>query len=186
MTKCKEILRTEPDRVLHQYEQICASHRAIDDFRGKLLALWPILGGAAGSIALLVAEDIAKGHLLAVGLVGLLVSIGLGVYEWNQSLRCVQLTKCARKLEECMEFEPGTGQFRSLPTAFATRFTAPTSDEELQTLIENEKVEITFKSVVDHPVRMGLASGIVYGTVILGWSALFIWATAAAIVDLVS
>ena len=36
------------DLLRHQYEQICQSYYKIEEFRGRLLALWPILGGAAG------------------------------------------------------------------------------------------------------------------------------------------
>lgn len=76
------------------YDQVCASYRAIDDFRGKLLALWPILGGAAGGVALLALKDRPdKGYLWAIGLFGVFVSAGLAVYEWAQTLRCDQLKK---------------------------------------------------------------------------------------------
>jgi hypothetical protein len=32
----------------HQYEEVCRSYHAIDDFRAKLLAVLPIGGGAVG------------------------------------------------------------------------------------------------------------------------------------------
>jgi hypothetical protein len=97
----------------HQYEQVCESYRAIDDFRGKLLALWPILGGAAGGVALLAARSTNRSNLWVVGLLGFFVSVDVAMYEWNQTLRCDQLKKVARRLEEDMGLE--LAQFRTLP-----------------------------------------------------------------------
>jgi hypothetical protein len=116
--------RQRKDEMLrHQYQEVCANYRAIDDFRGKLLTLWPILGGAAGGVALLASNPANKGYLWAVGLLGLAVSLGLAVYEWNQTLRCDQLKKVGRQLEREMELE--TAQFLTLPSGFGRGIKAP-------------------------------------------------------------
>jgi hypothetical protein len=84
----------------HHYEQVCHSLQRIDEFRGRLLALWPILGGAAGGIALLASDKLRTEYLLPLGIFGILVSVGVGIYEWTQTLRCAQLKqvgKTARK-----------------------------------------------------------------------------------------
>lgn len=83
----------QDEMLRHHYEQICTSYRAIDDFRGRLLALWPVLGGAAGGIALLASKDTEASYMWAVGLRGAVVSVGLGVCEWHQTLRCDLLKK---------------------------------------------------------------------------------------------
>jgi hypothetical protein len=129
----------EMEMLRHHYEQVCVSYRAIDDFRGKLLALWPVLGGAAGGVALLINQN-GAGGLWAIAVFGFFVSIGLGVYEWHQTLRCDLIKKSARELERRMGFEIGTGQFLSLPRAFTLRQTGPPI-QELKRLIEQEDRE---------------------------------------------
>lgn len=58
------------DLLRHQYEQICQSYYKIEEFRGRLLALWPILGGAAGGIALLASGKLVD-YLFPLGIFGL-------------------------------------------------------------------------------------------------------------------
>lgn len=167
----------------HHYEQVCNSYRAIDDFRGKLLALWPVLGGTSGGVAvvLLATDRISGIYLLPIGLFGLLVSTGLAVYEWSQTLRCDQLKKSARELERLMGLDIGTGQFLSLPRGFRPSFTGPPLSE-LRHLIDQKDREREGGttspgpvSVVAFPIRVGVASLIVYGSVLLGWFGLLVW-----------
>lgn len=165
----------------HQYEQVCASYRAIDDFRGKLLALWPILGGAAGGVALLAARSTNTSNLWAVGLLGFFVSVGVAVYEWNQTLRCDQLKKVARQLEEDMGLEiaqfltlpPGfKPSVKTLPLAVMKEIVKRQDDQE-----RGRKMEPSGRRPAwwEYPVSVGVASSVVYGAVILGWMALFVW-----------
>ena len=165
----------------HQYEQVCLSYRAIDEFRGKLLALWPILGGAAGGVALLAASTTTRSNLWAVGLFGLFVSVGVAVYEWNQTLRCDQLKKVGRQLEEDMHLK--TAQFLTLPPGFRLSM-KPMSLDELKKAVKQQKDQEQGKESeslgrrpiwLKYPVSVGVASSIVYGAVILGWTALFVW-----------
>lgn len=86
------------DALRQQYEEVCDSYHAINEFRAKLLTLWPILGAAAGGLALREAPE--PPNLLALGLLGLATSVGIPIYEWNQSLRCVDLVHAATLLED--------------------------------------------------------------------------------------
>jgi hypothetical protein len=168
----------DPETLRHHYEQVCVSYRAIDDFRGKLLTLWPILGGAAGGVALLLQQN-GGGGLWAIALFGFVVSIGVGVYEWHQTLRCDLLKKSARELERRMGFGVGTGQFLSLPRAFKPARTGPPISE-IEKLIEQEDQERESrereKLLDGRVIKVGFASAIVYLSVILGWLGLFLWA----------
>jgi hypothetical protein len=164
----------------HEYQEVCANYRAIDDFRGKLLTLWPILGGAAGGVALLASSPANKRYLWAVGLLGLAVSLGLAVYEWNQTLRCDQLKKVGRQLEREMGLE--TAQFLTLPSGFRRGIKAPPI-AMLKQIVEREEQQENRKAldlpernlIREYPVRVGLASAIVYGSVILGWIGLCVF-----------
>ena len=172
------------ETVRHQYDQVCNSYRAIDDFRGKLLALWPILGGAAGGVTLLASDETSESYLWAVGLFGFFVSVGLAVYEWNQTLRCDLLKKVGRQLEREMRFEIGESQFLSVPRGYKIRAIGP-SVPELRKLIDHEEQEfrgerdLTFLESIPEirkgPLRVGFASLIVYGSVVVGWAGLFVW-----------
>jgi hypothetical protein len=153
----------------HQYEQVCTSYHAIDDFRAKLLALWPILGGAAGGVALLAPDNTNERYLGAIAVFGAFASVGLGVYEWNQSLRCDRLKQVARELEEKMHLQVGTGQFLSIPDGFTPRFSAPSlrACETTEPSGGNPKWA--------RFIRVRVASVIVYVSVILGWIGLALW-----------
>jgi hypothetical protein len=150
------------ERLRHQYEQVCASHHAIDEFRGKLLALWPILGGGAGGLALLATDQANERYLSAIGAFGLLVTLGLGIYEWHQSLRCDALKLVARGLEEKMGFPHA--QFLSLPSGFRPSTSAKSSGGS---------------KLPKYWIRPGVASWIVYGSAMLGWAGLIVVGIAA-------
>src|SRR3954447_25488653 len=81
------------------YREICASHSAIADFRAKLLALLPI--ASAGGMALLLdGSPSAEGSLLlAVGLFGFAVTIGLFMYELRGIEDCILLRTRAQHIE---------------------------------------------------------------------------------------
>jgi hypothetical protein len=197
-----------PETLRHHYEQVCENLRSIDDFRGKLLALWPILGAGAGGVALLIESDDPGALRLLAGF-GFFVSVGLGVYEWHQSLRCLLLTRTARELECLLHLKVGTGQFLSVPEGF--RFgREPPALQPLRKLITEEvqryggleardprpaassqrgeqakpqntrhakrgRVARALDRARRYPwIRVGVASGIVYGSVVVGWIALFV------------
>jgi hypothetical protein len=81
-----------------QYEEVCRSYHAIDDFRAKLLALLPIGGGAVG-VGLILGKNVPPDYLIALGLFGFVVTVGLGIYELHQGRRCRLLKGLAVELE---------------------------------------------------------------------------------------
>ena len=85
------------------YQEVSTSYHGIDDFRGKLLGLLPLASGAG--IFLLLRNDITNEseHLLAVGLFGAVVTLGLFVYELRGLQRCQKLIDLGRSMEAGLE-----------------------------------------------------------------------------------
>jgi hypothetical protein len=83
------------------YDEVCRRHDGIADFRAKLLTLLPIASGAG--IFLLVAKEpiaaTALPHLLPIGGFGILVTIGLFLYELRGIQECKALISAAKRLE---------------------------------------------------------------------------------------
>jgi len=123
------------------YEQVCNAHNGIADFRGKLLTLLPIASGAG--IFLLLSKELgaeAMPHLLAVGIYGASVTVGLFVYELVGIHRCQTLRLRGHAIEkELLKKGPG-GRFTRGREAY-WRF-----------------------------VRISVASNIIYPTVIAAWT----------------
>lgn len=97
------------------YTEVCRSYHAVDDFRAKLLALLPIVSGGGG-IFLLTNETVLKGHLLPIGLFGVLVTLGLLCFEARGLSNCGHLIEVGKKLEESLELDKGQRQFFALET----------------------------------------------------------------------
>lgn len=95
------------------YEQLCASHAALTDFRAKLLALLPIASGAGIFVLLEQAPDL--GALPAIGLFGFAVTLGLFIYEWIGIETCVELRERGARLEKELGVPPDMGQFQEDP-----------------------------------------------------------------------
>ena len=95
------------------YEQLCASHAALTDFRAKLLALLPIASGAG--IFLLLEQQPDLEALPAIGLFGFAVTLGLFVYEWIGIETCVDLRERGARLEKELRIPPDMGQFQENP-----------------------------------------------------------------------
>jgi hypothetical protein len=101
------------------YERVCESYHAIDDFRLKLLGSLPLATGAG--VLILVRGEIklgdetatsAKEFLAAIGLFGLVITLGLFAYELHGIKKCHYLIRAGQYLEE----EIGVhGQFSSRP-----------------------------------------------------------------------
>jgi hypothetical protein len=107
-----DALSASQDSLRLAYEQTCQSHAAITDFRAKLLALLPIASG--GGIFLLLGRDeqLEPDLLLAVGIFGFAVTLGLFIYEYRGIKTCVQLREYAGRLEDQLNIPEGMGQFR--------------------------------------------------------------------------
>lgn len=81
------------------YQQICAGHDGIADFRAKLLALLPIASGSALLVVLKGGFGTSEGHWMAIGLFGALIAFGLFLYELRGIHYCNSLIVAAQKLE---------------------------------------------------------------------------------------
>src|SRR5215207_11620328 len=103
--------------LLAEYTEVCRSYHGISEFRGKLLALLPIVSGAG--ISLLISKNYSfdSSHLLAVGLFGALVTLGLFFYELRGIQRCKRLITLGGELECALKIE--LGQFKDRPDRIA-------------------------------------------------------------------
>jgi hypothetical protein len=109
------------------YEQVCEAHKAVEDFKAKLLALLPIASGAG--IFLLLSDRItrdAKPHLVAIGIFGALVTVGLFLYDLRGIHRCDALIECGKELEEELQEGKSRGPFSSPQTPVLKKFVSLT------------------------------------------------------------
>jgi hypothetical protein len=102
--------KAEIENVRTEYKEVCQNHRAVTDFRGKLLTLLPLASGAG--IYILIPrqgnpDDLAPAYLIAIGLFGILVTIGLFLHELRGIEECGDLIKVGRALEEKMGLPEG-------------------------------------------------------------------------------
>lgn len=107
---------TQSERAMTEYLEICKSHHDITDFRAKLLALLPIASGT-GLFLLLTKkqEPLDISQLPAIGIFGLLVTLGLFFYELRGIQKCKALNAEAKRLEQQLGL---TGrQFSERPSA---------------------------------------------------------------------
>jgi hypothetical protein len=93
-----------------EYQEVCENHRAITDFRGKLLTLLPLVSGAG--IYILIPKqgdphDLDPKYLVAIGVFGVLVTLGLFLHELRGIDECGQLISVGRSLEEMMRLPEG-------------------------------------------------------------------------------
>lgn len=100
----------EPENLRTEYREVCQNHRAVTDFRGKLLTLLPLASGAG--VYLLIPKqanpaNVAPAYLIAIGLFGTLVALGLFFHELRGIEQCGDLIKVGRALEEKMGLPEG-------------------------------------------------------------------------------
>jgi hypothetical protein len=107
----------KPETLLGIYQEICASHNAIADFRAKLLAALPLASGVG--IFLLTDKTAATGlqvkALLPIGLFGVVVVLGLFMYELRGIQDCTFLRRRARGIEQQLKLPVATTQFNRRP-----------------------------------------------------------------------
>jgi len=105
------------------YDQLCASYRAIDDFRAKLLGFLPLVTG--GGLVLLTGkgEKAAQEFFLPIGVFGLVVTLGLFAYELYGIKKCHALINAGKVLESALTEQPG--QFRRRPRAVLGHINEP-------------------------------------------------------------
>jgi hypothetical protein len=106
-----------------EYEQICSSHQAITDFRGKLLGLLPLAAGA-GIFLLLSRSTPSTGQtqhpilLVAAGVFGATVTIGLYFYERRGMTECHLLRRRGARLERELQLKADCSRFQENPSGF--------------------------------------------------------------------
>ena len=129
------------------YDQTCATYRAIDDFRAKLLGFLPI--ASAGGVFLVVeaTESDSGGVLVAAGVFGFVVTLGLLTYEIYGIERCHYLIEYGRRLE--LDMHVPNGQFQQRP-------------REVVPIAGRWKLPVG----IDEP----LATALIYPAVLAGWA----------------
>ena len=99
--------------LLTSYTEVCKGYHAISEFRGKLLALVPIVSGTGISLLINKSYSVDSSHLPAVGAFGMLVTMGLFFYELRGIQRCKYLISIGGKLESALNMD--WGQFKDRP-----------------------------------------------------------------------
>ena len=94
------------DRVRLEYEQTLQLVSSLTEIRFKLLAFVPTI--AAFGVGFF-GKPRPAGELLAVGLIGLVATLGIFLYELRNSQIYTGAVRRARKLEETMEMPGGPG-----------------------------------------------------------------------------
>lgn len=112
------VTRKATDETLRaEYQEVCNSHLAITDFRGKLLGLLPIASGTG--IFLLLDKPIKTPDttfttfLVAAGIFGAAVTIGLFSYEYGGMRECHRLRECGKNLERKLKLESHCSRFQN-------------------------------------------------------------------------
>lgn len=96
------------------YQQICASYHGITEFRGRLLTLLPLATGT-GVFLLLQQKPQNLKYLAPIGLFGVVVTLGLFMYELRGIQRCHGLEDQGKTVEERLHLSLDEGQFRGQP-----------------------------------------------------------------------
>lgn len=111
------------------YNELCTSYRAIDDFRAKLLGIIPLVTGSAISFlfeAVQNPQEITgetKVLFAAVGVFGVLITLGLFSYEIFGIKKCHALIQAGADIETSMSIT--NGQFRNRPRNVAYLINEP-------------------------------------------------------------
>lgn len=117
---------TEEERKTLEFEygEVCRSHAATVDFRGKLLALLPIASGAA--LFLLLEQRDSDAPLAAIGIFGCAVTLGLFIYELRNIQECNELIRQGGGIEEALGVPNGMRRFKDKPKARLNGFLGAT------------------------------------------------------------
>ena len=129
------------------YDQTCASYHSIDDFRAKLLGFLPIASSGGLFLVVQATESSSSGVLVAAGVFGFVVTLGLLAYEIFGIKRCHYLIEFGRRLELDMYLQDG--QFQRRP-------------HEVVPAFGHWKLPVG----IDEP----LATALIYPAVLAGWA----------------
>jgi len=94
----REITTADHLLLLELYKQVCDTWRDVSDLRFKLLGLLPI-GTVAALIGLLSTDKLSPAIKVAFGVGGLLITIGLCIYEKNNDTNRKRLFERGRRIE---------------------------------------------------------------------------------------
>lgn len=147
------------DRLRLDYEQTTQLLRTLIDVRFRLLAFVPTISGIAVAF---VGRPRPAAELLAVGLLGLLATLGIFVYELRNTQISGVLIPRATELEKRLQ----------LPSE------SKGSDEGG---LYSERPGITVQLLGFLPVSHGLGLALVYSAAIAGWTYLAAWGALLAI-----
>jgi len=101
LKKIKNQAKTEKNENLKTaYAAVLKTHDAIADFRSKLLALLPFATGAGIFFLIKSLPPTVTIHLIAIGLSGMIVTIGLFFYELKNIQKCRTLIETGMLLEK--------------------------------------------------------------------------------------
>ena len=95
------------------YVELCNSYHRLKDFRAKLLGLLPLASGTG--IFLLLDPDMDRQHLTAAGFFGLVITIGLYVYERHGTQLLDKLFVAGKAMERTLLNDELQGQFLVRP-----------------------------------------------------------------------
>ncbi len=147
------------DRLRLDYEQTTQYLRTLIDVRFKLLAFVPTVSGIAVAI---VGRPRPAAELLGVGVLGLLATLGVFVYELRNTQLSGTLIRRAAELERQLQ----------LPSA---------SHGQGSGGLYTERPGITVQLLGFLPVSHGLGLALVYSAAIGGWSYLVAWGGLSAL-----
>ncbi|UCG05290.1 MAG: hypothetical protein JSV83_15375 [Desulfobacterales bacterium] len=157
------------DKIRTIYDQTSAMHQGIADFRAKLLAILPIASGTG--IFLLLGKGISVDKypfFIAIGLFGLVVTLGLCIHELNGIYKCLRLQDIARMQEELIfsYWKFPKDKDDNMPEKFCEKLIGP-----FNTISSSQNAgDISGKKSFVFKIGVRQASMIVYSSVMAAWS----------------
>jgi hypothetical protein len=149
----------DDDRFRLDYEQTSQLYRALVDVRFKLLAIVPTISGAAVAV---LNRPRPAAELLGVGLIGLVATVGVLLYDLRNSEISFALLDRQAELE------------RALGLQVSVAGAKPAG------LVEG-RPRPAVRLLGLPPATHGLGLGLVYGAALAGWSYLVAWGALHAI-----
>ncbi len=108
----------EKDNLKALYTQICDSYQKVDDFRAKLLGFLPLASGVTiFSLLNTDGQGLITQHLSEIGVFGVLLTLGLLIYEMKGIQKCTSFIYYGQAIEQQLlegYTPPLSGQFMAL------------------------------------------------------------------------
>ncbi|MCW3108238.1 MAG: hypothetical protein JWQ09_2744 [Segetibacter sp.] len=160
---------TEEDELIKVYDKCSEGYHRVDDFRAKLLGFLPLASGVAIFGALYIepkdplsdtlskeAKNIISGNFVALGTFGVLITLGLLIYELKGIAKCTQFIFLGSWIESKMK-ESRKGNIDK--------------KENFDNFLSGYFTELAKrKTIMGNVVTEPVASAIIYSTVIAAWS----------------